>query len=264
MAMDDVDQTSLVEAEIAKADEGSTDGSEAATQGQATTAQAAPAEPAWDAKTSYEELKNQFGNVGRELGQFRTMQSKLDKLLGALQGQQTQAPTQPEFMKNLPPEQIQNAEQLIEALWKKKFGGDWDNLQNFREEMMVERTTSKLESSAKALLGAEFEKLEPTMSSIVQAATQAKNEGNEEATEFLDTLKRMPTTGARILASLAREEYAKSINGKSQQANNALKAAGTKAANGVPSTAKSSNVVNPAEMTIDQLREAAEKEAMAS
>jgi hypothetical protein len=253
------ESTSVVEAAIAKADEGSTDGSEAnQAQGQA---QAAPAEPAFDPKAAYEELKQQYGNVGRELGQFRSMQSKMDKILSALQGGQ-QASNQPEILKTLPPEQIQNAEQLIEALWKKKFGSDWESMQNFREEMMVEKTTSQIESATRGLLGAEYEKLEPIMANIVQDAKAARDEGNEEAQEFLNTLHKMPRTGARILASLAREEFAKSLNGQSQQATNALKASGARASNSVPSTAKVANAANPAEMTIEQLREAAEKEAM--
>lgn len=261
MAQDDLDPVSAIVTETVTvpADGGSTDGSETS-QAQAT-AQAAPAEPAWDPRAAYEELKGQLSNYGREAGQARSLQSKIDKLERQL-ASQSQTKNEPEVLKKLSPEELASTEQLVAALWEKKYGGEFNDLKSFREEMQVERSTSALESATKGLLGAEFEKLEPVMAQIVQAAEQAKQEGNDEASEFLNTLTRMPKVGARILASLARDHYAKGLQGQSAQATNALKAAGAKAAVGVAGGSKGATVQDPSKLSVDELRVLAEKEAI--
>lgn len=234
----------------------------AETQGQA---QSQTQEQPWDSKTAFEQwqrgFEEKFNNFGRELGQSRSAQSRLDKLERQL-SQSSQTQNTPEALSKLSPQERAESLRIVEELWKEKFGKDWEGMQEFKREQEIERNNSRIEGSAKSILGADYEKYEPIMGGIVAAAKKAAEAGSEDAEEFLEVLISKPNYGARTLVAMAKEEFAKGQANKSAQATEAQKAKGAGAASTVPGgVQRGISKPDPSKMSIAELREAAEKEA---
>lgn len=221
-------------------------------------------EPDFDPKTSYAELQKTIQNMQREFGQTRAMQSKLDKIAQSLETQRAPQNNQnQDFLSKYTPEQIIESEALIEHLWKKKFGKDWEGLQSFQKEASVDRAASTVEKTARNLLGEDYEKLTPSMNAVGKELWEASQQGNQRAQRLLDLLKTDPEIGGEMFTALAQKHYAENVQERSTQAVNAQVKRGERAAAGVAGGAQRGKVTkDPSKMSIDELRAAAEAEAL--
>lgn len=217
--------------------------------------------PEADIRAEIAELKQQLTNMNRESGQFRRLQGEIATLKNQLSSSKPNNQSQTDILSKYSPEQIAESEALIAHLWEKKYGTDWKSLQESNSVAHAERVGNDVENAFRGVLGKSYDEVAPLANQIVEAAKAAKQNGDPEAAEFIDTLTNSPKVGGRLLAFYAKEAYAKQAGEKSQQAVNAQSAKGAKAAGSVPSgvTGKTQKL-DPKNMTIDQLREAAEQE----
>ncbi len=221
-------------------------------------------EQEFDAKSSYAEMQKQLGNVTRELGQYRGLQSKFDKLVQSQQAPKTNQ-NQTDFLGKYTPEQIAESEALIEHLWKKKFGQDWDGLQSFKAEASIDRAASTVEKTARNILGEDYEKLAPSMNAVGRELFEASQQGNQRAQKILDLMKTDPELGGEYFTSLAQQHYMNNVQDKSAQAVTAQVKRGERAAAGVAGGAqRGRQAKDPSKMSIEELRDAAELEARQS
>jgi len=225
-----------------------------------------PETPAFDPQTAYKGLEEQLRNFQRELGQSRTMQSKLDKLLAMQErGSQPKQNSQDDVFKKYSPEVISESEALITALWEKKYGEQFKGLQSFQTEAQTERVVNQFDSSARSFAGKDYDSLQSPMQNIVQAARQAASQGDDEAREFIQLMTTSPRAGARLLVSLAKESMTGQAGAQNAQANQQLQAKGAKIAGATPGgSTKSQGKKDPSTMTLAELRAAAEAEAIGS
>lgn len=239
------------------ADKGSTE--EPETQEQTEQTEQATA-PEADIRAEIAELKQQLTNMNRESGQFRRLQGEIATLKNQL-GSKPNNQSQTDFLAKYSPEQIAESEALIAHLWEKKYGTDWKSLQESNTLAHAERVGNDVENSVRGVLGKSYNEIAPMANHIVESAKAAKQNGDAEAAEFLETLTSNPKVGGRLLAFYAKEAYAKQTGEKSQQALSVQSAKGAKAAGSVPGgvTGKAQGL-DPKNMTIEQLREAAERE----
>ena len=138
---------------VDNADKGTTDEPEKTTEQTEQTQD----EPAFDPRTAYQKLEDQLKNFQRELGQSRTMQSKLDKLLALQERGAPKTTTQDDIFKKYSPDVISESEALIKALWEKNYGDQFKGLQSFQSEAQTERIVSTFDNSARAYAGKDYE-----------------------------------------------------------------------------------------------------------
>lgn len=238
------------------------------TQAPTDTQVQTPEPPAFDPKQSYEQVMAELAkrdevlnNLRRELGQSRGVQSRLDKLIAAMSGQNKD--TTPEVVRSLAPDQLQQTEQLLDYFFQKKYGQKIDQLSEAQQNLLVNSRSSSFEAAARGVLGEEFKNLEPHMASFVAEQTRLASSGDQKADKFLDFLAEFPEEGAEYLATIARGRYAKTLQAKSQQATDAQRAKGANAANAVPSNGKQATPIDPKKLSLDEMRAMAEKELQA-
>ena len=255
------EQVKDVTPEPQQADAGDTDTTE---QTGTPTETPTPEQKAFDAQAAINELTEKLTNMGREVGQGRALQSRLDKLAAILEKSsqpQPKNPSQDEILGKYSPDQIAESEALIELLWKKKFGSDWERTQAEIRENKAERIGNVFENSARTYAGKDYNTLDPLMTKIASAAHEAANNGDPEASEFVQVMTQFPKVGARQLVALAREWHAETVKGQSAQAGAAQVQRGASAAAKSPGgVSKPIGAADPSKMSIDDLRKAVEAE----
>ncbi len=227
-----------------------------------TSTESTETQTEFDAKAEIAALREQLTNQGRELGQSRRLQSEMAELRKRLDGgSQKTNQSQTDFLGKYTPEQIAESKQLIAHLWKEQYGTDWELLQAEQSEARNERVSSVFESTARGILGKDYEAIAPIASNIIERAKEAKMNGDPEAQEFLDLMTSKPAIGARVLSYMAKESYQSSLAGKSQEALKTQAQTGARVAASSPGgVAGKTGKLDPSKMTLDQLRAAAEQE----
>lgn len=241
------------------ADAGTNDGTEA----KETPPEQTPVEEAFDPKAAYAALEEKLTNMGREFGQTRSLQSKFDKLVSVLEARtskpENQNQSQTDLLSKYSADQIAESEALIELLWKKKFGSDWERTQSRVQEYEIDRVSNTFDTSARAYAGKDYETLQPLMEKIADAAYKAHKDGNEEASEFVEVMSKYPRAGAKQLVAMAREWHAENTQKKSAQATTTQEQRGAAVAAKAPGGAqRQAGKPDPNTMPIDELRKLVE------
>jgi hypothetical protein len=260
------DKDEVVAAPVVEpADSGNTDEPKAEESGAKQEPEATP-KPVFNAEEAFQQLKEQLTNQGRELGQSRQLQSKYDKLIAQLEGRGSQTkPSQDDVLSKLSPEDLAASRQLVKTLWEQEYGQKFNSLLSLQEQAKVKETSHSFETTARSLAKSDdnYKQLEPIMASYVSFAKQQEQAGDPEAAELIELIKAYPAYGARIVYQKAVEYLAEKQGGQSRQATGAQQNRGARAAGAVPGGAsKGGEKLDPSKMSIDELRAAAEKEAL--
>ena len=185
-----------------------------------------------------EALKQHLSPIQSQLGRVAKFQSEWDK-----QKTQTAAYQPPASWAELTPEVKKQTQEIIDAAWREKYGKQWDDQQSQLEEYQSTRKQQAVMTNVQRIAGKDFAELDDIMGNIYTRAKEASENGNQDATDFIDELFNTKSAQYRLV-EMARAEFRGTREKQSQQAQTDQAKARNRASTAVQ---RASNNVTPAQ-----------------
>lgn len=187
--------------------------------------------------------------LSKEFGQFRVLPNELKKIQEALTKQQEK----PSLLKGIDPAQRDQLSQLVDEIWKEKYGKDWEGSQSAIKEFQEEKRNLDINSRAMSIVNdpKQWEQLNPILGDIYTQMKKDAREGNQEAVDMVEAI-RNDKTGMAVftLVTLAKQRLSSSLETKNAEAI----AKQQKAAKSVASTPASIKKPGGVEMTLEDIQ----------
>lgn len=158
-------------------------------------------------------LMEKLNPIQSELGQVRKFRSEWSK---AQNGQQKQVP---QSWQALPEDQQKAFREMMRHAWEQEFGDDWQAIQQERQQAQQFQQVRNIDQTAREYAGAEYDKLDPILGSLLTDLKAKAQSGDQRAARFVQEVY-STESGVLRLVDLAKQEYAKTIQSKQAEATN--------------------------------------------
>ena len=165
-----------------------------------------------DTATIQQMLKEALNPIQSELGQLRKIRSEFDR-----SKQEANKPTTPQSWSSMTPEQQAELQELVDHAWQQKYGKDWNEFQSDREQQRAFQQINSVEQLARQFAGENFKELDPIMGKMYSELKAKADQGDQEAAQIVHEVK-TTRSGVNYLVQLAKQEMAKEIEAKGEQA----------------------------------------------
>lgn len=187
---------------------------------QEAPAPAAQVAPPVQERSETEMLKQELNRLKSQMGQLNKLRSEFSKPQETKQTPQSWA--------QMTPEQQAAMLELVDHAWSQKYGADWKEIQEAKEERRITAQIQSVENFSRQFAGDLHKELDPIMGRIYVELRDKANSGDDDAAQIVHEIQ---TTrfGVKYLVDLAKQEYSQSIEAKGQQAQAAQAASAKRA-----------------------------------